>query len=136
MIGLMSEIEMVTQRILIVDDIQHVRLDLHTLLDLVDNLEVVGEASNGDEAVFQAARLQPDVILMDLEMPFMNGYEATRQIKEQLPACRVIALTMYGYTEARQHANLAGIDAFFVKGEPLTNLVKEILNARPSCKEM
>ena len=64
---------------------------------------------------------------MDLEMPFMNGYEATRQIKETLPACRVIALTVHGYPEARQRACQVGVDAFIVKGEPLASLVQEIL---------
>lgn len=115
-----------TKRVMIVDDILQVRSDLCTLLELVDDLEIVGEAGNGAEALIQAARLQPDVILMDLEMPLMTGYEATRQIKVHLPACRVIALSVHGYPEARQRAEQAGVDAFIVKGEPLANLVYAI----------
>jgi DNA-binding NarL/FixJ family response regulator len=126
----MIEVKMAAKRIMIVDDILKVRTDLHTLLELVGDIEVVGEASNGEEAFIQAIRLHPDVILMDLEMPFMNGYEAARQIKEHLPACRVIALTLHGDPEARLHASQVGVDAFIVKGEPLANLVHEILQER------
>jgi DNA-binding NarL/FixJ family response regulator len=114
------------KRVMIVDDSLQVRSDLCTLLELIDDFEIVGEASNGEEAFIQAVRLKPDVILMDLEMPFMTGYEATRQIKERFPACRVIALSVHGYPEARQRACQARVDAFIVKGEPLANLVYAI----------
>jgi len=115
-----------TKRIMIVDDVLQVRSNLRTLLEMVDDLEIVGEAGNGAEALIQATRLKPDVILMDLEMPFMTGYEATRQIKEHLPACRVIALSVHSYPEAQQRACQAGADAFIVKGEPLANLINAI----------
>jgi len=118
---------MAARRLMIVDDIPQVRADLSTLLELAGDIEIVGEASNGSEAIAQAASLKPDAILMDLEMPLMNGYEATRRIKEELPACRVIALTVHGYPEARQRACQAGADAFIIKGEPLAALLKEIL---------
>ena len=119
---------MTAQRLMIVDDILQVRSDLHTLLELVGDIEIVGEAGNGEEAVLRAASLHPDVILMDLEMPLMNGYEATRRIKEQLPSCRVIALSVHSYPEARLRACQAGVDAFIVKGEPLASLMQEILS--------
>ena len=112
-----------TIRVMLVDDILQVRSDLCTLLGLVGDLEVVGEACNGKEAFIQAIRLKPDVILMDLEMPIMTGYEATLRIKEHQPACRVIALSVHGYPEAQQRADHAGVDAFIVKGEPLENLI-------------
>jgi len=115
-----------TKRVMIVDDVTQVRSNLCTLLEMVNDLEIVGEAGNGAEALIQAARLKPDVILMDLEMPFMTGYEATQKIKEQLPACRVIALSVHSYPEAQQRAYHAGADAFIVKGEPLANLIYAI----------
>lgn len=117
---------MTARRLVIVDDVPQVRADLRTLLGLVAGIEVVGEAGNGLEALSQAANLQPDVILMDLEMPQLNGYEATRQIKQHLPACRVIALTVHGYSEAQEQAYRCGADAFVVKGAPLASLLQEI----------
>jgi len=116
-----------TRRLLIVDDVSQVRTDLRTLLPLTGDIVVVGEAANGLEAIHQADVLQPDVVLMDLEMPVMNGYEATRQIKNQLPACRVIALTIHGYPNALERALQSGADALIIKGAPLVNLVQEIL---------
>ena len=115
-----------TKRVMIVDDSPIVRSDLCTLLEMAADLEIIGEACNGEEAVLQAVGLHPDVILMDLEMPIMSGYDATRKIKDHLPACRVIVLSVHGYPEARQRASLAGADVFLVKGEPVENLVSAI----------
>lgn len=115
------------RRLLIVDDVSQVRSDLRTLLPLTGDILVVGEAANGLEAIRQADVLHPDVVLMDLEMPVMDGYEATRQIKGKLPACRVIALTVHAYPEAFERALHSGADAFVVKGAPLASLVQEIL---------
>jgi DNA-binding NarL/FixJ family response regulator len=113
-------------RVLIVDDMAQVRQDLHTVLALSCEAEIVGEAANGLEAIQQFEALQPDVILMDLEMPLLDGYQATREIKAQHPACRVVALTVHGYEEARQRAFQAGVDAFVIKGEPVESLVRAI----------
>lgn len=118
---------MAKKRVLIVDDIPQVCAELRTLLPLAGDIEIVGEAGNGQEAIRQAAALQPDVVLMDLEMPVMSGYEAIRQIKIQSPGCRVIALTVHGYGEAQDRASRCGADAFIVKGAPLASLVREIL---------
>lgn len=118
---------MTARRLMIVDDALEVRSDLRTLLGLAGGIDIVGEAGNGLEAVAQASSLHPDVILMDLEMPAMNGYEATRQIKKQLPGCRIIALTVHGYPAAKERACLFGADAFIVKGAPLAVLLREIL---------
>lgn len=113
-------------RLLIVDDVNQVRQDLRLLLDLSGNVEVVGEAANGLEAIRKAEALEPEVILMDLEMPVLNGYEAAKQIKQRQPACRIIALTVHDYALARQKAHQARIDAFFIKGEPMDDLIKII----------
>ena len=122
---------MTSIRVLIVDDMAQVRHDLRTVLPLAGQaaslqIEVVGEAGNGQEAIQRATALEPDVVLMDLEMPIMGGYEATHQIKERWPSCRVIALTVHGYEAARQKALQAGVDGFIVKGAPVETLVQAI----------
>jgi len=119
-----------TTRILLVDDVEPVRWDLCTVLTLSGDLEIVGEAANGLEAMRLAESLQPDVVLMDLEMPVMNGYEAARLIKALCPECRIIALTVHDYSEARQKAIQAGVDAFIVKGAPVESIVQSILNKK------
>jgi len=120
---------MTSIRVLIVDDMAQVRRDLCTVLPLAGQaaglqIDVVGEAGNGREAVQQAAALQPDVVLMDLEMPVMGGYEATRQIKACSPDCRVIALTIHGDETVRQKASQVGVDDFVVKGAPINSLIQ------------
>jgi DNA-binding NarL/FixJ family response regulator len=113
-------------RVLIVDDVERVRQDLRTLLTLIGNIQVVGEAQNGSEGVQQAQILHPDLILMDLEMPILDGYEAARQIKASRPSCRIIALTIHDYESARLNAIEAGMDGFIVKGAPIESLVRII----------
>ncbi|MBI5841880.1 MAG: response regulator transcription factor [Chloroflexi bacterium] len=117
---------MTATRVLIVDDVVQVRRDLRTLLSLSGEIEVIGEAPNGLEAVRQAESIQPDVVLMDLEMPVMDGYEATRQVKSRVPSCRVIALTVHDYPSARAKAQESGVDAFLVKGASVESIVQTI----------
>ena len=112
-------------RILLVDDVEQARRDLGTALNLFDNLEIIGEAGNGLEAIYLAQSLGPDVILMDLEMPVMDGYESTQQIKSLRP-CKIIALTVHDYESARAKAKRSGVDAFLVKGTPVTTIVQTI----------
>jgi two-component system response regulator NreC len=99
-------------------------------LTLAADIDVVGEAANGLEAIRQAEALQPDVVLMDLEMPVLNGYEAASQIRHLCPACRVIALSVHDYTAARQRASQAGIEAFITKGAPVGSLVQAIMDRK------
>src|SRR5918998_4331464 len=80
-------------RVLITDDHKVVRRGLRGFLELDPGLEVVGEASNGEEAVELARCLEPDVVLMDLLMPVMDGIGATREIRRELPQVEVVALT-------------------------------------------
>lgn len=119
-------------RALIVDDMERVRQDLCTFLALTGNIELVGEASNGLEAVRLVETLSPQVVLMDLEMPVMDGFEATRQIKARQPSCRVIALSIHAGEEEQQRAFGAGIDEFIAKGAPLGTLLDVIRNTSNS----
>jgi len=116
-----------TTKILLVDDVESVRWDLRMLLTLSGDLEIVGEATNGLEAIHLTESLQPDVVLMDLEMPLMDGYEATRLIKSLCLSCRIVALTVHSYDEARKKASRSGVDAFIVKGAPVESIVQSIL---------
>lgn len=91
-------------------------------------IEVVGEAANGLEAVQAVAEVHPDVVLMDVLMPVLDGLEATRRIKAQWPGCWVIALTLH--PAYRQAALAAGADLFLVKGGPTEELLRAILASR------
>ena len=113
-------------RVLIVDDVERVRQDLCTFLTLTGGIEIVGEASNGLEAIRLTESLQPDVVLMDLEMPVLDGYEAARQIKTRFSPCKVIALTVHDYESARVKAHESGVDAFLVKGASVESIVQTI----------
>jgi DNA-binding NarL/FixJ family response regulator len=122
--------ELARQRVLIVDDSPQVRQELRTLLPLAGDIEIVGEAADGQEAIHMAGALYPQVILMDLEMPVLDGYEATRQIKALSPSCRVVALTVHGDESARQKAMQAGADLFLVKGVSVKALVGAVSERR------
>ena len=113
-------------KLLIVDDQERVRRDLRTALQLMQGLEVIGEAADGFEAVRKAEDLGPDVVLMDLKMPGMDGFEATRQIKARRLARGVVALTIYGDDAAREQAARVGVDAFVEKGTPIQALAETI----------
>ncbi len=130
MIHLVKDERMMAIRVLIVDDVAQVQQDLHTVLTLAGDIEIVGEARDGQEAIRKAETLQPEVIIMDLEMPVLDGYEAARQIKALFPGIRVIALTVHDYPTARQRAFQAGMDAFIIKGAPLETLVQAILESK------
>lgn len=101
-------------RVLIADDSTRARGGLRALLVIWSQISVIGEATNGAEAVRLAGELQPDIVLMDLHMPVLDGIGATRSIKQQWPAIQVIALTMYA--SEQPVALQAGADAFVVKG--------------------
>ena len=119
---------MKTKRVLIVDDVPQVRRELHTLLPLLEAIDIVGEAENGQRAIELAANLRPDVILMDVEMPIVDGLTATRAIKQQCPQCppRVIILSIHSDEAVRAKARAAGADDFVDKGAPLAALLQAI----------
>jgi DNA-binding NarL/FixJ family response regulator len=125
-LGERSFLEESKRRVLIVDDSPQVRQELRTLLPLAGDIEIVGEAADGREAILLAQVLQPEVVLMDLEMPVLDGYQATQEIKAMCPACRVVALTVYGDPASRIRAAELGVDAFLVKGVSVESLVQAI----------
>ena len=101
-------------RVLIADDSARARDGLRALLATWPEITVVGEAANGQDAVQQVAERQPDVVLMDLHMPVLDGVQATEQIKRQWPAVIVVVLTLYAVDQSAALA--AGADAFLLKG--------------------
>ena len=112
--------------ILIVDDTARVREELSVILQLTEGMLIVGEAVNGIEALQKTEELNPDVVLMDLEMSRLDGYEATRQIKSKNPQQAVIVQTMHGSEESRRKALEAGADVFLEKGSGSEKLVDAI----------
>ncbi len=119
-------------RVLLVDDAAQVREGLRTVLTLAGHIEIVGEAGDGLEAVSQVEALRPEVVVMDLEMPIMDGYQATQRIKALCPTCRVVALTIHTGEAERQRALWAGMAEVVVKGAPLDELLRAI---RPAAAE-
>jgi two-component system, NarL family, response regulator LiaR len=116
-------------RVLIVDDHQIVRKGLRALFETEPDLDVVGEAADGIEAVEQAAKLRPDVILMDLVMPRLDGVEATRQIMSRRPKAHVLVLTSYGSDNKIFPAIKAGALGFLLKDTRPEELVAAIRQA-------
>jgi len=113
-------------RVLIVDDHAFVRKGVRAFLDEVEGLEVVGEAGDGEEAMAQAETLQPDVILMDLVMPNMDGVEAITQITAQQEKVRVIALTSFATDDKVLPAIKSGAMGYILKDSEPEELVKAI----------
>ena len=104
-----------TVRVLIADDHPIFREGMRGRLDRVDNIEVVGEAASGDEAVELARKLEPDVILMDIKMPDLNGIEATREILRTSPRIGVVVLTMFEDDDSVFAAMRAGAKGYLLK---------------------
>lgn len=115
-----------TIKVLIVDDHQVVRQGLRTFLELHDDILVVGEAGNGETAVALAVQLSPDVVLMDLVMPVMDGITATSQIKSNCPDTRVIALTSFTEDDKIFPAIQAGASSYLLKDVTPDELVDAI----------
>ena len=114
------------QRILLVDDHPLIRQGLRTLLDEHDDVIVIGEAGNGVEAVSMAAEMQPDVIVMDVNMPQMDGLQATKHIKAAQPGVIIIGLSVNTSTPLVEAMKRAGASAFMSKETAAADLHETI----------
>jgi two-component system response regulator NreC len=112
--------------ILLADDHTILRAGLKMMLNAQPDMEVVGEAQDGHHALQEAQRLHPDIILMDITMPDMNGIEATRQIKKQLPDVKVLILTMHENDEYVFQALRAGASGYMLKEAADTDLISAL----------
>jgi DNA-binding NarL/FixJ family response regulator len=112
--------------VLIVDDQPMVRRGLQAFLECEEDISVVGEASNGEEAIQKVQELLPDVVLMDLVMEDMDGIAATRQITQVSPNCRVLILTNYDEDDKVYHSIKAGAMGYLLKDVPAEDLIRAI----------
>jgi len=115
--------------VLIVDDHEVVRRGLTSFLEVQDQLEVKGEAENGEEAIKAVQELRPDVVLMDLVMPGMDGIEAIRRMKKLVPDIRIIVFTSFAENDKVFPAIEAGVDGYLLKDTAPADLVKAIESA-------
>lgn len=113
-------------RVLLADDHTILRAGLRMMLNAQADIEVVGEASDGKQAISEAQRLTPDVILMDITMPECNGIEATRQVKRLLPETRVLVLTMHENEEYLFQGLRAGASGYILKEAADTELISAL----------
>ncbi len=116
-------------RVLVADDHAVVREGLRTFLELQEGLEVAGEAADGEEAVREAERLRPDVVLMDLVMPRLDGVGAMRELRRRLPGVRVIVLTSYAEDDRLLPAVRAGAAGYLLKTVQPQELARAVRTA-------
>lgn len=113
-------------RVLVVDDQRLMRDGIASLLSIQQGIEVVGTASDGKEAISQALAWQPDVILMDVRMPIMDGVEATAMVRHQVPSCQILMLTTFDDEEYVIKALQAGASGYLLKDIPAEDLAKAV----------
>ena len=116
----------IQNRILVVDDHPPFRHMLRSFLELNPNWEVCGEASDGWEAIKRTTELHPDIIIMDLDMPKLNGLEATRRIHELLPSARILILTFHENSILPKIAQESGAQGYVLKSETFDVLTRAI----------
>ena len=121
-------------RILIADDHAVARAGIRGLFGERPLLQVVGEAANGVEAISQAMALQPDVIVMDVSMPQMNGIEATRKIHDALPYIQIVGLSTYNDEDTERSMREAGAEAYFTKNDGTDRLINYLLSVQTQAK--
>ncbi len=120
-------------RVAVVDDQALVRMGLRALLETEPDTELVGEAADGDEAVVLATQLRPQLILMDINMPTMNGIDATRQIMEQMPDTTVFLCSTYEVADLPPEAATSGYAAYVNKEELGPDLLRRLWDEHRAC---
>jgi len=114
-------------RILLVDDHGVVRDGLGRMLELEEDMEIVGKASNAEETLSKVESISPDIILMDIKMPGIDGIELTRQVKERLPSCNVIIFTLHGdYLTQAVDAGASGYLLKDIRRGELTRAIRQV----------
>jgi DNA-binding NarL/FixJ family response regulator len=116
-------------RTLIVDDDARFRRFVKGILSNEPDIVVVGEAADGQEAIIKAKELKPDLILMDVRMPNVNGLKATRQLKEKMPELKIIIVTLYDFEGYREAATAAGAVDYILKKTIHKKLISAIRDA-------
>jgi DNA-binding NarL/FixJ family response regulator len=116
-------------RVVLADDHPVVRRGLAAIINLEDDIQVVGEAENGQEALTLTLNLQPDVVLMDLQMPVVDGVEAIRQIRAEAPATQVIILSTFADDDSIYKGIVAGARGYLLKDAPPDQLIESIRTA-------
>ena len=117
-------------RVLVVDDAANLRELLTLLLEVEDDFEVVGTAADGRQAIDAAALLKPDVVLLDLAMPVMDGLQALPELRAHLPKARIVIFSGFEHEALAEEALLAGADAYIEKGTSVTALVSQLRELR------
>ena len=113
-------------RVLVVDDQQLMREGITSLLKIQDGIEIIGTAANGQEALEQAMRLQPDVILMDVRMPIMDGVLATQLVHREVPQCKILMLSTFDDEEYVLKALRVGASGYLLKDMPARDLAQAV----------
>ena len=118
-------------KVIIVDDHEIFRIGLKLLLNKIDNVEVVAEASNGQEFLELIPKVKADIIFMDISMPILDGIEATEKVLEKYPQLKIIALTTFAKTDYFDEMIYAGIEGFMLKNsgpEDFKNAIEKVMN--------
>lgn len=113
-------------RIVLADDHEVVRQGVRRFLETQPSLEICAEAANGQEAVEKTLSLKPDIVILDLSMPVMNGVEAARQIRQLVPSAKIIVFSMHDFAQLAETVKQAGADAYVSKSSRVDKLYEAI----------
>ena len=121
-------------RVLVVDDLELVRSGISRLLADAEQIDVVGQAASGEEAIVMSRELEPDVILMDINMPGIGGMEATQKILQRQPEIQIVALTVYDGDPYTSRLMKIGASGYLTKGAHLDEMLRAIIKVKSGQK--
>jgi DNA-binding NarL/FixJ family response regulator len=124
--GIRSQLSDRTLRVLIADDIASIRKSVRSILEEDPRLEVCGEAENGAQAIKQAEQLKPDVVILNITMPVLNGYEAAREIRAKMPEAAIVILSSHADRCFIAQAKQAGANAYVTKSQAADKLLSAV----------